>query len=89
MRKPRSIKEMYQRFSELCVTSTNMNKDCKYLIKNRYWFAVPVHAQESLCYDWTIADIRKQTIILTNESIDKRKSWWCGYEKDIPRANKT
>ena len=88
MRKPRSVKEMYQRFSELCIDSVLMNKNGKYLIKNRYWFAVPVYVQRSLGCDWTIADIRRYgSITISNEAMDKRKSWWCSYDKDISKAN--
>jgi hypothetical protein len=85
MRKPRTIKEMYQRFSELCIASANMNADCKFLIKNRYWFAVPVHVREHLSYNWTIADLTiANQITLKNECMyDERKNWKYTYEKDI------
>jgi hypothetical protein len=85
MRKPRSIKEMYQRFSELCIASANMNAGCKFLIRNRYWFAVPVHVQESLRYNWTIVDLTiANQITLKNECMyDERKNWKYTYEKDI------
>ena len=92
MRKPNTVKELYQRFSELCIISTNVNKDCKFLVKNRYWFAIPVKVRKGLPgYDWTLADLAKanNTITLTNVCMDKRKNWCCTYEKDIYRTNKS
>ena len=84
MRKPRNIKEMYQRFSKLCVEATNLNRECKYLIKKRYWFAVPVKVRDSFGYDWTIADLTiNGSITLQNECMDERKNWKYTYEKDI------
>lgn len=84
MRKPKNIKEMYQRFSELCANSQCLNKDCKYLIKRRYWFAVPIKVKELLAYDWTLADLTiGNQITLKNEGMDRRKNWTYTYEKNI------
>lgn len=91
MRKPKTIKEMYKRFSELCIISANITADCKFLLKNRYWFAVPARIQRRLGYDWTIADIARayNTITLSNVCLDKRKNWCYTYEKDIYRTSKS
>ena len=84
MRKPKNIKEMYQRFSELCAESVCLNRDCKYLIMNRYWFSVPIKVKGLLGYDWTLADLRKRgSITITNTAMDKRKNWCYTYEKNI------
>ena len=84
MRKPKNIKEMYQRFSELCAESVCLNRECKYLIMNRYWFSVPIKVKGLLGYDWTLADLRKRgSITITNTSMDKRKNWCYTYEKNI------
>lgn len=88
MRKPRTIKEMYQRFSELCANSKCLSKDCKYLIKRRYWFSVPVKVRDLLAYDWTIADLTVgNQITLQNECMDERKNWKYTYEKDIYKTS--
>ena len=90
MRKPKNIKEMYQRFSELCAESVCLTKDCKYLVKKRYWFAVPIRIKDLLTYDWTLADLTiGNQITLKNESMDTRKNWKYTYEKDIYRTSKT
>ena len=85
MRRPKTIKEMYQRFSELCIESTNLSRNCKYLINNRYWFAVPIRVKGLLSYDWTLVDLAKasSTVTLTNAATDKRKNWCYTYEKNI------
>lgn len=85
MRKPKNIKEMYQRFSELCAESVCLNRECKYLIMNRYWFSVPIKVKGLLGYDWTLADIRRryESITITNTAMDKRKNWCYTYEKNI------
>ena len=84
MRKPKNIKEMYQRFSELCAESVCLNRECKYLIMNRYWFSVPIRVKGLLGYDWTLADLRKRgSITITNTAMDKRKNWCYTYEKNI------
>ena len=84
MRKPKNIKEMYQRFSELCAESVCLNRECKYLIMNRYWFSVPIKVKGLLGYDWTLADLRKRgSITITNTAMDKRKNWCYTYEKNI------
>ena len=90
MRKPNTVKELYKRFSELCITSISLTEDCKYLVKNRYWFAVPVEVRINLKgYDWTTADLTiGNQITLKNESVDKRKNWEYTYEKDIYRTSK-
>ena len=91
MRKPNTVKELYKRFSELCTDSQCLSKDCKYLIKKRYWFAVPVDVRKGLvAYDWTIADFTiGSQITLKNECIDGRKNWKYTYEKDIYRTSKS
>lgn len=90
MRKPRSIKEMYQRFSELCADSRCLSKDCKYLVKRCYWFAVPIRVKDLLVYDWTKADLTVgNQITLQNECMDTRKNWKYTYEKDIYRTSKS
>ena len=90
MRKPRSIKEMYQRFSELCTEATNLNRECKYQVNRRYWFAVPIKVRNLLAYDWTIADLTVgNQITLQNECMDIRKNWKYTYEKNIYRASKS
>lgn len=85
MKKPNTVKEMYKRFSELCAESVSLQKDCKYLVKNRYWFAVPVKVKDLLTFDWTIADLTiGNQITLKNECMsDGRKNWKYTYEKDI------
>ena len=90
MRKPRTVKEMYQCFSELCTDSKCLSKDLKYLIKKRYWFPVPIKVRDLLAYDWTIADLTVgNQITLKNECMDERKNWKYTYEKDIYRTSKT
>lgn len=90
MRKPNNIKEMYKRFGELCAESVSLHKDCKYLVMNRYWFAVPVKIKDLLTFDWTIADLTVgNQITLKNECMDGRKNWKYTYEKDIYRTCKT
>lgn len=89
MRKPKTVKEMYQRFSELCINSICMNSDCKFLIKKHYWFAVPVEVRKGLTgINWTIADLTScGSIMLENECMDdRRKNWKYTYEKDIPKT---
>ena len=85
MRKPISVKEMYKRFSELCIASVSLSGDCKYLVKKCYWFAVPVEIRKGLMgYDWTLADLTVgNSITLKNECTDRRKNWKYTYEKDI------
>ncbi len=85
MRKPKTIKEMYQRFSEVCVNSICMNSNCKYLIKRRYWFAVPIEVRRGLTgMDWTIADLTiRGSITLKNEGMDGRRNWCYTYEKNL------
>lgn len=85
MRKPKTVKEMYQRFSELCINSICMNADCKFLIKKRYWFAVPVEVRKGLTgMDWTLADLTIHgSIVLKNEGTDRRKNWTYRYEKNL------
>jgi len=91
MRKPNTVKEMYHCFSELCVTSLSLTEDYKYLVKNRYWFAVPVEVRIGLKgYDRTTADLTiDNQITLKNESVDRRKNWKYTYEKNIYRASKS
>ena len=85
MRKPRSVKEMYKRFSELCIASVSLSGDYKYLVKKCYWFAVPVEIRKGLMgYDWTLADLTiGNQITLKNECTDRRKNWKYTYEKGI------
>lgn len=85
MRKPRSVKEMYKRFSELCIASVSLSGDCKYLVKKCYWFAVPVEIRKGLMgYDWTLADLTVgNQITLKNGCTDRRKNWKYTYEKGI------
>lgn len=90
MRKPNTVKELYKRFSELCIEATNLNSEYKYLIKKRYWFAVPVKVRGIFGYDWTIADLTiNGSITLQNECVDGRKNWKYTYEKGIYRTRKT
>ena len=85
MRKPKTVKEMYKRFSELCIASPSLSGDYKYLIKKRYWFAVPVDVRKGLVgYDWTLADLTiGNQITLKNGCVDRRKNWCYTYEKNI------
>ena len=91
MRKPNTVKELYKRFSELCIASLSLSNDCKYLVKNRYWFAVPMEVRKGLTgYDWTVADLTVgNQITLKNEGVDRRKNWKYTYEKDIYRTSKS
>lgn len=91
MRKPNTVKDLYKRFSELCIMSVCLNSECKYLIKKRYWFAVPVDVRKGLVgYDWTLADLTVgNQITLKNECVDGRKNWKYTYEKDIYRTSKS
>lgn len=82
--KPKTVEEMYKYFSELCTEATNLNSEYKYLIKKRYWFAVPVKGRDMFGYDWTIVDLTiGNQITLKNECVDERKNWKYTYEKDI------
>lgn len=84
MRKPKTIKEMYQRFSKLCIASINLNRDYKFRTVNRYWFAVPTYIQSNLRYEWTMVDLTiGNSITLKNDCVDRRKNWKYTYEKDI------
>jgi hypothetical protein len=84
MRKPKTVKEIYKRFSELCTEATNLNRECNYRVNRCYWFAVPVKVRDIFGYDWTIADLTiDDQITLKNECVDRRKNWKYTYEKDI------
>lgn len=90
MRKPHTVKELYQRFSELCVEAISLNRERKYRVNRRYWFAVPVKVRDIFGYDWTVTDLTiNGSITLQNESVDGRKNWKYTYEKDIYRTSKS